>query len=65
MENQDYLECINCGEVTAANKMYGNLCFECAQLHNFAECESCGDIVVDPGGVPVLCDDCGYSVSLG
>lgn len=32
MEEQEYLECLECGAVYAANKMYGNLCFECSQL---------------------------------
>lgn len=64
MENQDYLECFNCGESAAARKMYGNLCFECSQVKGFAQCENCDAVVEYPDGVPVLCDSCGLSISL-
>lgn len=64
MENQDYLECITCGKSAVARKMYGNLCFECAQDEGIAQCENCGSVVEYPDGVPVLCDSCGLSISL-
>lgn len=40
------------------------LCDDCAVDHQIASCETCGDPVLDPTGVPVLCHTCGYSTTL-
>ena len=34
MAENDYMERLNYGRVQAANKMYGNYCFECNELES-------------------------------